>query len=717
MEVFDVLLHNRRHLLNLKNRNGWTPLHTAARWASVDVVEKFVELGGEELLEARSNDEETPLHLAALWGKANVLWWMLRVNPQLLKIRNRRGELPLDFALTKHPSLVVPMVVAAAGVVTELLEQGVKVKDLKARGLKAVVPAAKEFLKDKPESFGLNSLRLCAFFRKLTKMRPKDSLTDDLSKISNWQEALTENFCSNVRERNFQGSLWGKEREWFALLESSEPLSVVTQANCTSLGTEHWKKGYGDWRVKLAPRDVFITRVLSMLLMVAFVLLHIESIKGDSGMTMAGAWPSVWLWGAVLTGSGFIVVEIFQLIRLKAAAYWADSWNRLDAGTALWIVGFIAIHFAGWSSEAEVSSGVLIALLFALRLLQAASLHPAVGPLILAVVRMFSDISMFLCLYVYILLIFAGVFTILSSDEDHQYFGSFAKATLTLFYGGLGEFSDPLSNAIESHDSLGTVLLFIYVILSSIILASTYATIEETQTGQYHCCRVGTSAASRLPHQRTSVALCRIAFWSMTALYSSIDALLCAVAFAPAAIYERLGELQQQIPDAIQRRQYWTKDSTGKEIRKTVHICEAFRTVGIILVVPLYLLYEYVTAKAGPAENDEEDDDPLDLSGENYKNRIGEWMEAADHHDSSVPDVMTALKDFTDEHESFRTEILFKVEQISDFLMKEKKGSSEKEREESSEEREESSSDSSLLRRRKSSEADSEDFESLFRIR
>jgi len=101
-------------------------------------------------------------------------------------------------------------------------------------------------------------------------------------------------------------SLEGKEREWFAALESAEPLTVVTQANCISLVTCHWNKEYGNWSVKLSPRDVFISRVLSMLLMVAFVLLHIESIKGDSDVMLPGVWPLVWLWGSVLTGAGFM---------------------------------------------------------------------------------------------------------------------------------------------------------------------------------------------------------------------------------------------------------------------------------------------------------------------------------------------------------------------------------------------------------------------------
>ncbi|CEL94174.1 unnamed protein product [Vitrella brassicaformis CCMP3155] len=285
------------------------------------------------------------------------------------------------------------------------------------------------------------------------------------------------------------------------------------------------------------------------------------------------------------------------------------------------IIGFIAIHFTGWSMDAEVGSGIVVALLFALRLLQTASLHPAVGPLILAVVRMFSDISMFLCLYVYILLVFAVVFTLLSSDEDHQYFGSFAKATLTLFFAGLGEFNDALTNAIESHDTLGAALLFTYVILSSIILASTYAAIEHTQTAQYHCGRVGAPAASRqlISEQRQQQsALCCIAFWSMRAIYVTVDALLHAVAFTPIEIYHGLDQFQQEIREG----KYW----------------EAFQTALLILVMPFYLLY--LTSEERRRSEQYRDKSHW----VKYERSIDKWIEAADHHDSNFPDVMAAVK-------------------------------------------------------------------------
>ncbi|CEM16848.1 unnamed protein product [Vitrella brassicaformis CCMP3155] len=701
--VFEVLLHNRHHLLNLKDGGGNTPLHLAAREGSVGVVEKFVEWGGKELLEARDNDGWTPLHRAAWNRHVDVVEWMLRVNPQLLRIKNNYGRTPLDFALEEtyvranDPKFVGAMFAVAGAVAMELL--GTDDEKLESvlqdpELLPKAVPYAKYGLGQclrRCDSLGVDSLRWCSTFRRLIKSRQNDSLTDDLEKTAGWNEALTANFCSDTDEDLFRNSLKGKEREWFALLESAEPLTVVTQANCISLVTKHWQPPHTDFfGIQFAPRDVFITRVLSMLLMVAFVLLHIESIRGDSGVIESAVMgQSVWLWGAVLTGIGFVIQEAFQGVRLKAA-YWADSWNVIDMSSSLAITAFIAVHFLGYSAEAEVSSLIVIALLFALRLLQTASLQPTVGPLILAVVRMFSDISMFLCLYVYILLVFAGVFTVLSSDEDHQYFGSFPKATLTLFYAGLGEFNEALTNAIESHDTLGAVLLFTYVILSSIILASTYSAIEETQAAQYQLLRIRVlNEYLTMPHherlpspfnligrchkshemhpshvgicvcaavvvseplrylasliseqRRHQSALCRIAFWSMVALYFTVDGLLFAVAFTPVAIYKVL----ERLPRLIRGGNYW----------------EVLVIPLVILLMSLFLLCQY--AQRGLFSFGATGTDISEMADQRrkarikFKDSIDKWIEAADHHDSSVPDVMAALREMRTQLAEVRTE-------------------------------------------------------------
>ncbi|CEL94711.1 unnamed protein product [Vitrella brassicaformis CCMP3155] len=585
LAVFEVLLHNRRHLLNLKNKHSQGQL---VLWRSL------------------SN-----------YGEVDVVEAMVRVDPQLLNIKDEDGKTPLDRALYRKE--VVGAMLAAAGELTmELL--GEDEEELS------------HVLKD-PEL--------------LPKAVPyaKYGLGHDFERAAGWTEALTANFCSDTDEALFRNSLKGKEREWFALLESAEPLTVVTQGNPQQNFPPFW--------------------------LVAFVLLHIESIRGDSMIESAVMGQSVWLWGAVLTGSGFVIQEAFQGIRLKAA-YWADSWNIIDMSSSLAIAAFIAIHFLGYSSEAEVSSGIVIALLFALRLLQTASLQPTVGPLILAVVRMFSDISIFLCLYVYILLVFAGVFTVLSSDEDHQYFGSFPKATLTLFFAGQGDFNEALSNAIESHDTLGAVLLFTYVILSSIILASTYAAIEETQAAQYQLLRIRVlnkyltmPRHERLPppfnliavvvseplrylanliseQRREQSALCRIAFWSMKAL--TVDGLLLVVAFTPVTIYRLLTE---RLPQVIRERDFG------------LVLCVPLA----ILLMPVLLLCQYAQRGLFSSDATETDTDSPEMAddmreaGIKFKDRIDKWIEAADHHNSNFPDVMAALESMERQHDARHSQI------------------------------------------------------------
>ncbi|CEM21893.1 unnamed protein product [Vitrella brassicaformis CCMP3155] len=170
--VFEVLLDNRRHLLNLKGYLGRTPLHYAAETGSVGVVEKFVEWGGKELLEARDDGGHTPLHWAVGLGHTDVVKWMLRVDPQLLKTKNDDGNTPLDRALEKTKLKVLAVMAVIAGdVAVKLLERGAKMEDLGAQDLKEVVPFTKSFLKDHSESPGLDCLRCCAFFRKMMRTR------------------------------------------------------------------------------------------------------------------------------------------------------------------------------------------------------------------------------------------------------------------------------------------------------------------------------------------------------------------------------------------------------------------------------------------------------------------------------------------------------------------------------------------------------------------
>mmetsp|Transcript_34086 Transcript_34086/g.84328 ORF Transcript_34086/g.84328 Transcript_34086/m.84328 type:complete len:398 (+) Transcript_34086:939-2132(+) len=195
-------------------------------------------------------------------------------------------------------------------------------------------------------------------------------------------------------------------------------------------------------------------------------------------------------------GAGFIAQELLQMIRLRAR-YWQEYWNYLDLASSLAVVALIVSYFCEAPLDVITAALSLVGLLFATRILQIATPKSNTGPLILAVVRMFADISMFLLLYVYILLAFAAALNILA-QEGNDDFGTYGLAVLTLFYGGLGEFQDPLDHAIEDGRILAAILVVLYVILSSIILinlliaimASTWGAIEHSQHAHYHMLRL-----------------------------------------------------------------------------------------------------------------------------------------------------------------------------------------------------------------------------------
>ncbi|CEM21875.1 unnamed protein product [Vitrella brassicaformis CCMP3155] len=197
-------------------------------------------------------------------------------------------------------------------------------------------------------------------------------------------------------------------------------------------------------------------------------------------------------------------------------------------------------------------------------------------------------------------------------------------------------------------------------------MASTYAAIEETQTSQYQLLRIRVlNEYLNMPHherlpppfnliavvvseplrylasliseqRREQSSLCRIAFWSMKAVYSTVDALLVAVAFTPVLIFKTLEDLPQKIREG--------------------DYCAVLCTPLLILLVPVGLLCQYADQTVSLFSSDNlssdatETDSPW-MADERreargaFKDSIDKWIEAADHHDSTSPDIMAALRD------------------------------------------------------------------------
>ncbi|CEM06932.1 unnamed protein product [Vitrella brassicaformis CCMP3155] len=143
VEVFEVLLHNRRHLLNLKDMDGRTPLHHVANTAFMDgerplhyvakegggahLVKKFIEWGGKDLLKAQDKDGRIPLHSAAgrqqeghtllhIAAEANspgVVQVLIAKYPDLLEKWNAKDETPFDVAIRLKCGKAVGAMLAA----------------------------------------------------------------------------------------------------------------------------------------------------------------------------------------------------------------------------------------------------------------------------------------------------------------------------------------------------------------------------------------------------------------------------------------------------------------------------------------------------------------------------------------------------------------------------------------------------------------------------
>lgn len=96
LQVIEELLKVApQEAIQLKNRDGETPLHTASYSSSEEVQEALFRALPESLTIQDRNYLDTPLHLAARAGATyRLMETFVRFNPKSLSIRNRRGATP-----------------------------------------------------------------------------------------------------------------------------------------------------------------------------------------------------------------------------------------------------------------------------------------------------------------------------------------------------------------------------------------------------------------------------------------------------------------------------------------------------------------------------------------------------------------------------------------------------------------------------------------------
>lgn len=91
-------------LVNIRNKDGMTPLHRASVKGHVDIVRLLINKGAD--IEATDGRGWTPLHIAAMKGHAQIVE-LLTQSGAKLDAKDRRGMTPSDWARSQgHDQLV-----------------------------------------------------------------------------------------------------------------------------------------------------------------------------------------------------------------------------------------------------------------------------------------------------------------------------------------------------------------------------------------------------------------------------------------------------------------------------------------------------------------------------------------------------------------------------------------------------------------------------------
>jgi DNA repair exonuclease SbcCD ATPase subunit len=92
--------------VNVKNENGWTPLHWATRNGHADAARVLLDKGAH--MNAKNNCGSTPLHLASHLGRVEVAYVLLDRGADL-NTKNDSGKTPLDVADNENTEMALRM--------------------------------------------------------------------------------------------------------------------------------------------------------------------------------------------------------------------------------------------------------------------------------------------------------------------------------------------------------------------------------------------------------------------------------------------------------------------------------------------------------------------------------------------------------------------------------------------------------------------------------
>ena len=208
---------------------------------------------------------------------------------------------------------------------------------------------------------------------------------------------------------------------------------------------------------------------------------------------------------------GLIITEIHQFRSFKLGVYLADKWNYFDIFILINFIVIITLRGVIFFSyqyndtpELLIISEHLMSLniiLSFLRILNVCQIHSVLGPLLLMLRKMMTDMIMFFC----ILSVFLGGFSLGLTKIYHRLgentgLSTISETSMKLFCALFGEFemSDFKVQGNEIIEFTGILLFMVYLILAVIILinlfiamlSNTYSVVQEDSEKEWKYSRV-----------------------------------------------------------------------------------------------------------------------------------------------------------------------------------------------------------------------------------
>ena len=115
--MLEVTTSSEEVSAQLRSR-GYTPLHRAAYFGRVDIIEDLIAAAGREtntLVQAKNYSGSTPLHVAAEQGHVRVVKALIDHHPSLVNIQDNDGCTPLHYAAANgHTGVLLCLIVHGA---------------------------------------------------------------------------------------------------------------------------------------------------------------------------------------------------------------------------------------------------------------------------------------------------------------------------------------------------------------------------------------------------------------------------------------------------------------------------------------------------------------------------------------------------------------------------------------------------------------------------